>query len=442
MSQDYSKIWHPFTQHALAGPEIEIERAEGAYLYAKDGRKILDGISSWWVNTHGHCHPEIVKAVQEQASKLEQVIFAGFTHAPAEELAEKLLRVTKNNFQHVFYSDSGSTAVEVALKMAIGYWQHSEKPRKTVVALEGGYHGDTFGGMSAGGRGPFNDVYKDFLFDVVHLPFDDMEKSFENVLKGGDVAALILEPLVLAAGGMKFYPLETLQKLSALCKKYDTLLIADEVMTGFGRTGTMFACEQANIWPDIMCLSKGLTGGFLPMGATLCTSKIYDAFYRRDRSKMFFHSSSYTGNALACAAALASLKIWESEPVMARIAAISAAHRGASERFQKRKAIENIRSLGTILALDVIASEAKQSSFKDGLLRRTAPGNDEKGYLNPIGPKLYEFFMQHNVLLRPLGNTVYILPPYCITEEELDHVYGIIDIALDHLRDGSEQQAA
>ncbi|HQX26716.1 MAG TPA: adenosylmethionine--8-amino-7-oxononanoate transaminase [Alphaproteobacteria bacterium] len=434
-------VWHPFTQHALAGPEIEIERAEGAYLYAKDGRKILDGISSWWVNTHGHCHPEIVKAVQQQASKLEQVIFAGFTHAPAEELAEKLLRVTKNNFSHVFYSDSGSTAVEVALKMAIGYWKHSGEPRKTVVALEGGYHGDTFGGMSAGGRGPFNDIYKDFLFDVVHLPFNDMEKSFEKVLKGGDVAALILEPLVLAAGGMKFYSLETLQKLSALCKKYDTLLIADEVMTGFGRTGTMFACEQANVWPDIMCLSKGLTGGFLPMGATLCTSKIYDAFYHKDRSKMFFHSSSYTGNALACAAALASLKIWEAEPVMARIASISAAHRGAVARFQKRPDVENVRSLGTILALDVIASEAKQSR-QDGLLRRDAPRNDEKGYLAPIGPKLYEFFMEHNVLLRPLGNTVYILPPYCITEEELDHVYGIIDIALDHLRDGREQQAA
>jgi adenosylmethionine-8-amino-7-oxononanoate aminotransferase len=414
-------VWHPFTQHALAGPEIEIERAEGAYLYAKDGRKIIDVISSWWVNTHGHCHPEIVKAVQTQASKLEQVIFAGFTHEPAEELAEKLLCVTKNNFSHVFYSDSGSTAVEVALKMAIGFWQHSGKPRKTVVALEGGYHGDTFGGMSAGGRGLFSDVYKDFLFDVAHLPFDDMEKSFEKILKGGDVAALILEPLVLAAGGMKFYSPETLQKLSALCKKYDTLLIADEVMTGFGRTGTMFACEQAQIWPDIMCLSKGLTGGFLPMGATLCTSKIYDAFYQKDRSKMFFHSSSYTGNVLACAAALASLKIWEAEPVMARIASISAAHRGAVKRFQKRPDVENVRSLGTIFALDVKASG---------------------GYLSAVGLKLYEFFMEHNVLLRPLGNTVYILPPYCITEEELDHVYGIIDIALDHLRDGREQQAA
>lgn len=417
-----SRVWHPFTQHALSGLEIEIERAEGAYLYTKDERKIIDAISSWWVNTHGHCHPEIVKAVQAQTGKLEQVIFAGFTHAPAEELAEKLLRVTGNHFQHVFYSDSGSTAVEVALKMAIGYWQHTGKPRKTVVALEGGYHGDTFGGMSAGGRGLFSDVYKDFLFDVQHLPFDNMEQSFEKIAARGDVAALILEPLVLAAGGMKFYSPETLKRLSDICKRHDILLIADEVMTGFGRTGTMFACGQAKVWPDIMCLSKGLTGGFLPMGATLCTSKIYDAFYQKDRSKMFFHSSSYTGNALACAAALASLKIWESEPVMARIAAISAAHRGAFARFQKRKDVENVRSLGTILALDIKDAGA--------------------GYLSNIGPKLYEFFMRHNVLLRPLGNTVYILPPYCITEEELENVYDIIDLALDHLRDGREQQAA
>jgi adenosylmethionine-8-amino-7-oxononanoate aminotransferase len=282
-----SRIWHPFTQHALSGLEIEIEWAEGAYLYAKDGQKIIDAISSWWVNTHGHCHPEIVKAVQAQAAKLEQVIFAGFTHAPAEELAEKLLRVTKNNFQHVFYSDSGSTAVEVALKMAIGYWQHTGKPRKTVVALEGGYHGDTFGGMSAGGRGLFSDVYKDFLFDVQHLPFDDMEQSLEKVAVRGDVAALILEPLVLAAGGMKFYSPETLKKLSDICKRRDILLIADEVMTGFGRTGTMFACEQAGIWPDIMCLSKGLTGASCRWARRSARQKSTMRFIKRPQQNVF-----------------------------------------------------------------------------------------------------------------------------------------------------------
>ncbi len=417
-----SGVWHPFTQHALAGPAVEVARAQGVYLYTRDGRKILDGISSWWVNTHGHCHPKIVASVQAQAAKLEQVIFAGFTHEPAERLAEKLLRVAGGNFRHVFYSDSGSTAVEAALKMAIGYWWHRGKPRSKIVALEGGYHGDTFGAMSVGGRSAFNRIYEPYLFDVAYLPFDDMVAAFERVVRGGDVAALIVEPLVQAAGGMRFYPPETLKALADLCKTHDVLLIADEVMTGFGRTGTMFACEQANVRPDIMCLSKGLTGGFLPMGATLCTAEIYDAFYAKDRSRMFFHSSSYTGNALACAAALASLEIWEEEPVMARIQRISKLHKGAVERFSVREDVENARSCGTIFALD--AKGAGQ------------------GYFSAIGPKLYEIFMAHDVLLRPLGNTVYILPPYCITEDELNHVYDIIDIALDRLRDDGKQQAA
>lgn len=420
-------IWHPFTQHALSSPAIEIERAEGAYLYTKDGQKILDGISSWWVNTHGHCHPEIVKAVQEQAGKLEQVIFAGFTHRPAERLAEKLLHVTGNHFEKVFYSDSGSTSVEVALKMVIGYWRHIKKPRTKIIALEGGYHGDTFGGMSAGERGVFNEVYKDYLFAAEHLPFNDMAASFEKIAAHGDVAALIVEPLVQAAGGMRFYTPETLKAFADICKKHDIFLILDEVMTGFGRTGTMFAFEQAEIKPDIICLSKGLTGGFLPMGATLCTGKIYDAFYQKDRSKMFLHSSSYTGNALACAAALANMKIWKEGIVKARVSSISSWQKSAIKRYASRDDVENVRSLGTIFALDVIPKQA---------------GNENLGYFAAIGPRLYDIFLAHNVLLRPLGNTVYILPPYCITEEELNHVHDVIDIALDRIRDDSEQCAA
>ena len=427
-------IWHPFTQHALSGPAIEIDRAEGAYLYTKDGRKILDGISSWWVNTHGHCHPEIVRAVQEQAGKLEQVIFAGFTHQPAEQLAEKLLQVTGSNFEQVFYSDSGSTAVEVALKMAIGYWKHVKKPRNKIIALEGGYHGDTFGGMSAGGRGVFNEAYKDYLFAVEHLPFNDMVASFEKTAARGDVAALILEPLVQAAGGMRFYTPEMLNALADICKKCGIFLILDEVMTGFGRTGTMFAYEQAGIKPDILCLSKGLTGGFLPMGATLCTGKIYDAFYQKDRSKMFFHSSSYTGNALACAAALANMKIWEQGHVKPQISAISSWQKSAITRYANRDDVENVRSLGTIFALEVIATPAQS--------RGKQSSNEDAGYLASVGPRLYDIFLAHNVLLRPLGNTVYILPPYCITEEELNHVHDVIDIALDRIRDDREQCAA
>lgn len=422
-----SPVWHPFTQHGIAGPMVNIVRAEGAYLYTQDGRKIIDAVSSWWVNTHGHCHPKIVAAVQAQAAKLEQVIFAGFTHEPAETLAAKLCAITKQD--HVFYSDSGSTAVEVALKMAIGYWaqateKNGGKPRSKIVALEHAYHGDTFGTMSAGARSVYNSKYEEFLFDVHHLPFENMAGAFEEYLNKNknDVAALIVEPLVQGAAGMKMYSAEILKKLAALCQQHDVLLIADEVMTGFGRTGTLFACEQAGVQPDIVCLSKGLTGGFLPMGATLCAGKIYDAFYSTDRAKMFMHSSSYMGNALACAAALANLEIWESEKVLDNIQRIAACHGAAKAKFEKRGDVAEVRHLGTILAIDVKVPES--------------------GYLSTIGPRLYALFMGQDILLRPLGNTVYILPPYCTTNAELERIYDGIHGALDTLRDEGQQRAA
>lgn len=427
-----SRIWHPMTQHALTGPEIHIERAKGAYLYAKDERAILDAISSWWVITHGHCHPKIVEAVQEQAPKLEQVIFAGFSHEPAERVTEKLLRMTPRGLDYVFYSDSGSTAVEVALKMAIGYFQNIDKPRQKVVALEGGYHGDTFGAMSAGARSVFSKGFESFLFDVTHLPFpgpgeeDTCLQKFADYLKihGSTTAALILEPLVQGAGGMRMYPPEVLKILHDMCKSYGILLIADEVMTGFGRLGTKFACEQADVTPDIMCLSKGLTGGFLPMGATLCSSDIYKAFYHRDRAKTFFHSTSFTGNPLACAAAAASIDLWYKEDVAAKIEVISDSHRQAKGWFEARPDVDRVRTHGTIFAVDIPTH------------------NKDKGYLSDLAPRLYEFYLEHNVLLRPLGNTVYILPPYCINQTELDQIYDTIWRSLDLIRDGREQFAA
>jgi adenosylmethionine---8-amino-7-oxononanoate aminotransferase len=425
-----SPVWHPLTQHALTGPEIFIERAEGAYLYGRAGRKIIDAVSSWWVITHGHCHPKIVQAVQEQAAKLDQVIFAGFTHESAERLARKLLSRTDKGLEFVFFSDSGSTSVEVALKMAIGYFEHSGKPRKKIVALEGGYHGDTFGAMAASGRSVFNKMYEPYLFEVEHLPFpapgaeDVTLDAFERLLRmqGDDVAALIVEPLIQGAGGMRTYSAEVLKALHDLCKEYGVLLIADEVMTGFGRTGTFFACEQAAITPDIMCLSKGLTGGFLPMGATLCSRNIYKAFYKKDRSKQFFHSSSFTANPLACAAALANLEIWDEEPVLEKIQDIAKSHIRARRWFEARPDIAQIRTLGTIFALDI----------HDGA----------GGYLSSLGPYLYEFFLERDVLLRPLGNTVYILPPYCMKQQELDQIYDTLWRSLDHLRDERQQQAA
>ncbi len=426
-----SAIWHPMTQHATSGHAINIDRAEGAWLYARDGRAFLDGISSWWVNTHGHCHPKIVEAVQEQAGKLEQVIFAGFTHEPAEKLTRKLLQAVERSIgpwlEYVFYSDSGSTAIEVALKMAIGYHKHRGQERRKIVALEGGYHGDTFGAMSAGARGVFNEVYEPFLFDVIHLPFpsegvDPLEeqktlKAYEALLQreGQNIAAFIFEPLIQGAAGMRIYNPETLKIMADFSKRHGVLNIADEVMTGFGRTGTMFACEQAGFAPDLMCLSKGITGGFLPMGATLATEEIYNAFYSRDRMKQFFHSTSFTGNPLACAAAVANLEIWEEEPVFENIRAIEASHHKAAAWFAARPDVEEVRVMGSIFAVDV----------KD----------TTNGYASALGPWLYEAILRRGVLLRPIGNTVYILPPYCIQIKELETIYDTIWQAMDKLRD-------
>lgn len=396
--------------------------AAGVYIHAQNDRRILDGISSWWINTHGHCHPKIVEAVRAQAQKLDQVIFAGFTHAPAEKLAEKLIAITGDSLSRVFFSDSGSTSVEVALKMAVGYWHNAGRARRKIIALEHGYHGDTFGTMAAGSRSVYNAAYDPFLFDVQHVPFPegDGQNTLQALRKifdkdGRDIAAFICEPLVLGAGGMLMYSPAILRAIHQLCVDYGVFFIADEVMTGFGRTGSRFACEQAGITPDILCLSKGLTGGYLPLAVTLCSEDIYKAFYSKDRAKTFFHSSSYTGNALACSAALAALEIWDDEPVMGRIASIGDWHTKLMARLSEREEVTNLRRCGTIMAFDIhVAAGA--------------------GYLSNIAPKLYEFYLSQDVLLRPLGNTVYILPPYCITSDELERIYDTITRSLDYIR--------
>ncbi len=418
MSDALSPIWHPFTQHAVAPPPTLIARGEGARLITPDGRRIIDAIASWWVTLHGHGHPRIAAAIANQAASLEQVIFAGFTHEPAETLARRLLARAPAGLAVAFLSDSGSTAVEVAVKMAVGFWHHRGERRTRIVALEDGYHGDTFGAMACGERGLFTEPYWPMLFEVERLPFPRAGaeqatiEAFTELLRqnGGTVAALIVEPLVLGAGGMRMYPPWVLKALADLCRQHGVLLIADEVMTGFGRTGTFFACEQAEVAPDLMCLSKGLTGGFLPMGVTLATKAIYDAFYTADRAKMFFHSSSYTGNPIACAAALASLDIWEDEPVFAHIEAIAAQHRKRLEGLHARPEVVETRQTGTIAAIELCVPAA--------------------GYFAELGPRLYRFFLERDVLLRPLGNVVYVLPPYCITRDELNAVYDAISEAL------------
>jgi len=306
-----SPVWHPFTQHALQPSAVEIAAAEGAWLETADGRCILDAISSWWVVTHGHCHPHIVAAIKAEAEQLDQVIFAGFTHAPAERLARGLIDMAPPGLAHVFYSDSGSTSVEVALKMALGYWRNIGQPRHRILALEHGYHGDTIGGMSVGARGLFSAPYAPLLFEVTRIPFpapareEETLAALEAACRESPVAALIVEPLILGAGGMLIYSADALARMKRICERHGVLCIADEVMTGWGRTGTLFACEQAGIAPDILCLAKGITGGALPLAATLTTPAIFDAHLSADRSKTFFHSSSYTANPLACASSSA-----------------------------------------------------------------------------------------------------------------------------------------
>ena len=410
-----SPVWHPFTQHALMPPPPVVTRAEGAWLETSDGKRILDAISSWWVVTHGHRHPHIVSAIKEQADKLDQVIFAGHTHGPAENLAAKLVEIAPSGLRHVFFSDSGSTSVEVALKMALGYWRNIGEPRKRIVALEHGYHGDTIGTMSAGARGVFNAAYEPLLFDVIRLPFPHEGReqttidALEHACRAEPIAALIIEPLILGAGGMLIYPPDVLSEMKRICERYGALFIADEVMTGWGRTGTRFACDQAGITPDILCLAKGLTGGSLPLAVTLCTAPIFDAHYSTDRTQTFFHSSSFTANPIACAAAVANLEVWEREPVQARIDGLCAHQAERVAAFRADPRFSNVRRLGTITALDLKVPDA--------------------GYLADVGPKLYAFFADRGVLLRPLGSTIYVMPPYCVTAAELDLVYDAIDAA-------------
>ena len=414
-----SPIWHPFTQHGLNEPIPLVTHAEGAALYTADGRRVIDGISSWWVTTHGHCHPRIMAAIAEQTTKLDQIIFAGWTHEPAETLARGLTAIMPPSLGYVFFSDSGSTSVEVALKMALGYWANRGTARHRILVMEHSYHGDTIGAMSVGERGVFNAPYTPLLFDVGTLPFPTAgnEQATLDALEAAcreAPAALIVEPLVLGAGGMLIYPPWVLAEMRAICARHDVLFIADEVMTGWGRTGTLLACEQARVVPDILCLSKGLTGGAIPLAVTLASAAIYEAHLSPDRARMFFHSSSYTANPIACAAANANLAIWRDEPVTARIADLAARQAQRLARLAPLPGVANPRSIGTIAAVDLVDP---------------AGG----GYLSNLAPRLLAHFRERDLLLRPLGNTVYVMPPYCIGDDDLDRAYDAIAEAISAL---------
>ena len=407
---DREHLWHPYTQHGVASAPVPVTRAEGAYLYDAEGRAILDTISSWWVTLHGHAQPEIAEAIAEQARTLEQVIFAGFTHEPAARLATELIEVLPEGLERIFLSDNGSTAVEVALKMALQFWSNRGERRPLIAALENAYHGDTFGAMSVSGRGVFTEPFGEHLWEVARLPDPtegDTVAALERLLdeRAGEIAALIVEPLLLGAGGMRMWSEEVLAALRARTREAGVLLIADEVATGFGRTGPLFACDRAAVRPDIVCLSKGITGGFLPLGATAATGEVWEAFLSEDRRRTFFHGHSYTANPLACAAARASLRLLDGDSGRRR-AVIERAHREGLDRLRPHPRVYNPRVLGTVAALDLAA---------------------EQGYLSPIGRELGHFAMEQGVLLRPLGNVVYLLPPYCTTPEEISGVYAVIE---------------
>jgi len=404
------KIWHPYTQEANDLPPLEIARGEGAYVYTRDGRSLLDAISSWWVNLHGHAHPVIAEAIATQAHKLEHVIFAGFTHAPAEELAAALTRVLPASLNHVFYSDNGSTAVEAALKIAVQYWYNKGRAEKCrIIALENAYHGDTIGAMSISADSPFTTAFETLRLPILRI---SSQQALGRLLREqkDKIAAMIVEPLIQGAAGMITYPVEHLQRFRELCAANEVLFIADEVFTGFGRTGRMFACEHAGIVPDLMCLAKGLTGGFLPLAVTVCSSEIYEAFQSGDRSRAFFHGHSYSGNPLGCAAAVASLKIFETEPVFDRINTIERVHRERLPEFRGHPAVADTRMLGTVSAIELRVRDA--------------------GYLSNVRARLYRHYIENGILLRPLGNVVYIVPPYVISASDLHYVYDVIGTSL------------
>ena len=400
--RDARVLWHPYTQHALERELVAVVRAQGAWLELADGRRLLDAISSWWACLHGHAHPRITAAIAEQARALDHVLFAGATHAPAVELAERLLTVAPRGLARVFYSDDGSTAVEVALKMVAQAWAQRGEPQRTVfVALECAYHGDTFGAMAAGDPEPFFRAFAPFLFAVRRVPPDAERLAAELETLGARAAGVIVEPLVQGAAGMRMLASEFLRAARALCDRHGLPLIADEVMTGFGRTGALFACGRAGITPDLLCLGKGLTGGTLPLAATLATEALFEAFLHHERTRFFPHGHTFTANPIACAAALASLELCRVDDVPARLERIGAAiERGLAPLRGDARVLE-LRRTGGIVALEL-----------------AVPAGERAGYGSSLALELRKRALARGVLLRPLGNVLYALPPACVTDGE------------------------
>jgi adenosylmethionine-8-amino-7-oxononanoate aminotransferase len=435
-ASDRAHIWHPYTQAETAPLPVPIVKGQGVYLYTQDGKKILDGISSWWVNIHGHSHPRLNEALAKQAGELEHVIFAGFTHGPGAFLADELTSVLPQNLTRIFYSDNGSTAVEVALKMCLQYWRNTGQPQRTTFAtLDYAYHGDTVGAMSAGAESVFTDAFKPMLFRVAraHAPYcfrcplglepsscaTDCLASLEQILADGadTIAGVLVEPMLQGAGGMIVWPAEFLAGVRQLCTRYGTLMIADEVLTGFGRTGKLFACEHRDVHPDLMCLSKALTGGYLPLGVTAATEAIFEAFLSRDRRRTFFHGHSFTANPLACAVARVSLDLLRTEGALDRVRELETLFRSRQAALLSLPPVGDVRVLGGVIAMELV---------------RDRETRDAGGYLDRMGPELTARFLNRGLLLRPLGNVLYFMPPYVIRDEEAHWALDQIEEVLQH----------
>jgi adenosylmethionine-8-amino-7-oxononanoate aminotransferase len=427
--KDKEFIWHPFTQSLTAPDPIVIKKASGAYLYTDDGHRLLDGISSWWVNSHGHAHPHINQAIAKQADKLEHVIFASFTHEPAINLAEKLIQKAPKGLKRVFYSDNGSTAVESALKMAFQYWHNKGENRPYILSLEHAYHGDTFGAMAASERSVFTKAFWPLLFNVLKAPstcVSEINASFaasditHSALKKLDlilqkynkhIAAIIIEPMLQGAGGMRIFTPGFLRGIRSLCDAHKILLIADEVATGFYRTGLFFACNHEDISPDIMCIAKGLSGGYLPLAATLATEAIFEAFLSTDKSKALLHGHSFTANPLGCAAALASLDLFERHENQENIKKLSELFKQSLKLFSDAP-IKNARSLGPLIAIELDA---------------------KGGYLSEAAQAMSAYCYKEGLYIRPLGNIIYFMPPFCLSPEEALWALELIQKAIKNI---------
>ena len=411
--KDQQYIWHPFDQMKGANV-VPIVKGKGAYVFDENGKRYIDAFSSWWVNIHGHSHPYLVNALYEQAQQLEHVAFGGFTHEKAVTFSEKLLKLLPAEFSKVFFSDNGSTATEVGLKMALQLHHNLGKERTTFIALENGYHGDTFGSMSVTARGGFNEPFEKLLFDVVYIPAPTQEniqfvlEKVAKIIQSRKVAGFIFEPLIQGAGGMLTHDANALSEIIKLCKQNDVVTIADEVMTGFGRTGKMFACEFLTEQPEIICLSKGITGGFMAMGATVVTNKIYQAFYSDQPKHTFLHGHSYTGNALACALAVANLELFEKENTLNEVQRIEKKLLKFKLKIENNHSIRAVRHIGAILAIELATQEATS-------------------YFNTKGKDAYAYFLEKGIILRPLGNVLVLIPPFCISDEDLDFIFDAIE---------------